>query len=248
MPLIWEPCQKLSEQEDKIMKSRSRSLSGAALMFVIIPVFAGLLACMPEHVPLGNPDRSKIDPDISGTWIVTGEEDFGSVAIFQPWDKHSWLMTNIVLEEGAEADLSAYDLGSYDGVIEMLENEPEGSDGIEIEGMLVYKAWLTKISGQQFMTTDVRGMVHEDGTLDSFWILDYRLRKKSPDEFSLQMINEKYEAFKDAPTTPRAWGKVIRRNKNDEDLYDDDVARFQRVRPEHIEMFAEITMAAYGIF
>ncbi len=56
MPLIWDPCQKLSEQEDTTMKSRSRSLSG--------------------------------------TWTITGEEDFGSVAIFQPWDKHAWLMNH----------------------------------------------------------------------------------------------------------------------------------------------------------
>jgi hypothetical protein len=230
------------------MNARLRSFSGVALMVLIIPVFAGLLACMPEHVPLGNPDRAKLDPDISGMWIVTGEEDFGTVAVFQPWDKHTWHVTNIVIDGGVDADLSAVDLQTYNGVIGILENEMSDSGGYEVDGILVYKAWLTKISGEPFMTMDVRGLVHEDGSLDSIITLDYRLRKTSPDEFSLQMINEDFEALKDAPKTPRAWEKVIRRNKDEEELYDGDVATFHKVRPEHIEIVADLVMESYGIF
>ena len=35
------------------MTPKIRSFSGAALMLVVIPIFVGLLACMP--VPVGNP-------------------------------------------------------------------------------------------------------------------------------------------------------------------------------------------------
>ena len=41
------------------MKARTRSISGALMMLVIVPLFAGLLACMPEYVPLGNPERAR---------------------------------------------------------------------------------------------------------------------------------------------------------------------------------------------
>jgi hypothetical protein len=230
-----------------MMKSKYRSLSGAALMLVIIPIFVGILACMPEHVPLGNPDRAKIDADISGIWIVTGEGDLGSLAVFQPWDKHTWMMTSVILEEGADADWSVYDHESYDGIVELLENEPWGRDGSGIDGLLTYKAWLTKISGEQFLTIDARGLIDEDGSLDSLFTLDYRLIKKSPDEFHVQMINEDYEALKDVPATPRAWQKVIRRNKEDADLYIDNVSKFHRVRPEHTKLFSEIISEAFGI-
>lgn len=230
------------------MKSKYRSLSGAALMLVIIPIFVGILACMPEHVPLGNPDRARIDPDISGIWIVTSDEGhLGSLAVFQPWDKHTWMLTNVILDEGVDADWSVYDLESYDGIVALLENETWGRDGSGIDGMLIYKAWLTKITGEQFLTIDARGMVDEDGSLDSLFTVDYRLIKKSPDEFHVQMINEDYGALQDVPATPRAWEKVIRRNKDDGDLYVDDVSRFHRVRPEHTKLFSEIVAEAFGI-
>ena len=66
------------------MKPNVRSFSGAALMLVIIPIFAGLLACMP--VPVGDPERSRIDPDLNGVWAMDGEEDLEGIYLFQPWE------------------------------------------------------------------------------------------------------------------------------------------------------------------
>jgi hypothetical protein len=74
------------------MNSRSRSLSGAALMLLIVPIFAGLLACMP--VPIGDPERSRIDPDLTGVWavIASGESfDESGFYVFEPYDKRTWL-------------------------------------------------------------------------------------------------------------------------------------------------------------
>ncbi len=230
------------------MKARSRSLSGAGLMLLILPIFAGLLACMPEHVPLGNPDRARIDPDLSGIWFVSGGDEFGSIAILEAWDKHTWALSNFVVEEGSDADLSDYDLEAYDGFVEALENEPLDSTGLEIGGMLSYKTWLSRMSGEYFMTLEMRGLVHEDGSTDPLFTMDYRIINKTADEFSLKLLNEEYEALKEAPATTRAWEKVIRRNMDDDDLYTDGVTRFQRVRPEHIELIGGIPNMFYGIF
>ena len=55
------------------MSAKLRSISGALLMLVIIPILAGLLACMP--VPIGNPERSRIDPAITGVWAFMEEDE-----------------------------------------------------------------------------------------------------------------------------------------------------------------------------
>ena len=53
------------------MSSYARRLAGLVLMLGMIPVFVGLMACIP--VPLGDPESSRIDPDLNGTWIVADE-------------------------------------------------------------------------------------------------------------------------------------------------------------------------------
>jgi len=86
------------------------------LALVLIPIFAGLLACMP--VPIGDPERSRIDPELSGVWAVLQSEDSGSDAIFyiiEPYDKRTWLVTGGLMGVGEDSDLSDYDLASYDG-------------------------------------------------------------------------------------------------------------------------------------
>ncbi len=83
----------------RTMRPNFRSISGAALMLVILPIFAGLLACMPEYVPLGNPERARIDENMSGLWFVESDEDLvGTFVFLEPWDKRTWLVTNVVVE------------------------------------------------------------------------------------------------------------------------------------------------------
>ena len=55
------------------MTPKIRSFSGAALMLVIIPIIAGLLACMP--VPIGDPERSRVDPGLNGAWVLQSDDD-----------------------------------------------------------------------------------------------------------------------------------------------------------------------------
>ena len=40
------------------MTPKSRTTTGVLSMLVLLPVFAGLLACMPEMAPIGNPELS----------------------------------------------------------------------------------------------------------------------------------------------------------------------------------------------
>jgi hypothetical protein len=74
------------------MKPNTRSVSGALLMLIIAPVIIGLLACMP--VPIGDPERSRIDPEITGVWFFHGDGDPGFYA-FEPYDKRTWLLSGV---------------------------------------------------------------------------------------------------------------------------------------------------------
>lgn len=79
------------------MKARFRSATGALLMLLLIPFVVGLLACMP--VPIGNPERSRIDPGISGVWALNKGDDETAYYAFEPFDKRTWLLTGLGTED-----------------------------------------------------------------------------------------------------------------------------------------------------
>ena len=68
------------------MTPRQRSLSGLFLALILVPVLAGLLACLP--VPIGDPERSRIDTSLNGLWLW-GD----GVMLFEPYDKRTWLLS-----------------------------------------------------------------------------------------------------------------------------------------------------------
>jgi poly-gamma-glutamate capsule biosynthesis protein CapA/YwtB (metallophosphatase superfamily) len=71
------------------MQALFRRLGGVALALVMIPVFIGLLACMP--VPIGDPERSRIDEDLNGVWLAVSSEGEAALYVFQAYDKRTWL-------------------------------------------------------------------------------------------------------------------------------------------------------------
>lgn len=84
-------------------------------MLLLIPFILGLLACLP--VPIGDPERSRIDPTISGVWVyMEGDERRGFYA-FEPFDKRAWLLAGI--ESGSGNDKVAF----YKGWLTKLAGE-----------------------------------------------------------------------------------------------------------------------------
>lgn len=215
------------------MKPRTRSISGALLMLAIIPVIVGILACMP--VPIGDPERSRIDSEITGVWAWL-DEDLAFYA-FEPYDKRTWLLTGVPLEEGEEADFSDYDLEDIDDVMRLMENEVVGDDGATATGTVLYKAWRTKLGGEWFLTWEPKGVFDEPDFQPDTWIV-FRIDKRDADTLDLYMISDKL--FADVAETRRAYERVIKKNANNPELYADDPLRLHRVRPEHREFFAEL--------
>ena len=185
------------------MKATTRSVSGAVLMLAIIPVIVGLLACMP--VPVGDPERSRIDAELNGIWALTKGGEIDGYYLFRPWDKRTWLVLGV-----------------------------EDDDG-EVKPAVVYKAWLKKLGGETFITWEMAGGMHDDGRfLPEYWLV-FRVEKDGDDGVNLHMIDLDFEGFEGLPSPEgydgnyvkdmrRKFERVIRKNADDEAMYGEALA------------------------
>lgn len=217
------------------MKPITRSISGAVLMLAIIPAIIGILACMP--VPIGDPERSRIDPEISGVWVwLDGDDD--AFYAFEPYDKRTWLLTGVPVEAGEAVDLANYDLETYAGLTELIGNVAVGDDGVTATEVALYKAWLTKLGGVWFMTWEPKAVFDNESFLPELWFV-FRLDR--PDENTLNLTLLDDDLFDGVAETRRAYERVIKKNAKNEKLYvDDDPIRLYRVKPEHLDFFEDL--------
>jgi len=229
------------------MTPKSRSLSGAVLALVLIPIFAGILACMP--VPVGDPERSRIDPELTGVWAVLQSEGSGSEAIFyifEPYDKRTWLVTGGAMGAGEDSDLSNYDLTSYSGFAGLAAAEPVDENSIYLDEMIVYKAWLKKLGSEVFMTWEPKIYLDDGIAVPDVWMV-YRVEKDGRDRIRMHLLDGDSDLFDDVKKTRQAYEKVIRKNALNPELYgypeeDDDAAfiTFARVQESEMDFFEDL--------
>ncbi len=232
------------------MTPRTRSISGGLMMLAIIPVIVGLLACMPEVVPLGNPERARIDPELTGVWIMEAEDEVVFVLYFEPYDKRTWLLFSIGPEEGDELDLAEDTIDTYDDLVEILTDEARGvgPKGVAVGFFSVFKAWTTKLRGEKFLVWEFKGELKDDGTFKVAFAWNWHLKKITPTHFEIRGINFEDPIFEDVDlTNRRAVEKVIRKNVDNEALYDDEVYSLIKVKPEHIEVFGDLLHEVTGL-
>jgi hypothetical protein len=218
------------------MRANLRSASGALLMLMIVPVIIGLLACLP--VPIGNPERSRIDPEITGVWAGF----FGSDCefyVFEPFDKRTWLLTGVSLEGGENADFSDYDLSSYKGLSRLMDTESVGDDGATATEMVMYKAWMTKLGGVWFMTWEPKGLFGAEQFAPETWYV-FRVDKLDSDTLELRLCCDDQFFPDDLEETRRAYERVIKRNAKNLEMYDETPMILNRVGHEHMRFFEEL--------
>ena len=206
-----------------------RRLGGIGLALIMIPAFIGLLACMP--VPIGDPERSKIDDDLTGVWIGAVDDEV-NLFFYEPYDKRTWLVRQY--EVGGSYDKPAIEL-SYEEAIAAVDTED--FDGDEF---VVYKAWRTKLGKHWFVVWEIMGEVpgYKLTTGEGkFWYV-WRIEKLGAGRIRMYMVDSDYDGFEDIEgfdsddedrnlrKLRRAAEKVIKRNIDDPDLYqyyeDDD--------------------------
>lgn len=248
------------------MKSIHRTMIGVLVMLAIMPMFAGLLACMP--VPIGNPERSRIDPDISGVWAWEADGDAGELYLFRPYDKRTWLVVGAAVEAGPEYEGAPLEIDSADDTFRILRSHEVGKDGITSTGTVAYKAWLTRLGGKHFMTWEAVGGFNSDGShVPEYWFV-WRLDKRDRDRFDLYLVNGEHDAFADLAESMGAfttehefadadeylrylqkirpkWDRALKKAaaRDDDELYG-DAASFTRVPDELMgaasELFEEV--------
>jgi len=230
------------------MRNNVRSISGAVLMLMIIPIFVGLLACMP--VPIGDPERSRIDPDLNGPWVMDDGSD-SNLYLFQPYDKRTWLVVGAQVEKGSEAEIDDLDIESAGDVFAALRTYPIGEDGITSPTTIAFKAWLTKLGGVQFMTWEPVGGMNSDGSFTPEYWFAFKVVKETENQVSLYLLNPEYEGFADI-TTPedyegddypsamrRTWERAIKKHAKDSELYGDPWT-LHRVPASDVDKAAEL--------
>ncbi len=216
------------------MTSRQRSLSGAALMLVLIPIFAGLLACMP--VPIGDPERSRIDLEMTGIWALVApeESDMGpGFYVFEPYDKRTWLITAMGILGGDFVDLDKYDFATYAGYENLASSEKVYVEHVYADEIALYKAWHTKLAGEPFLTWEPKGQVSSLGEDPEYWMV-YHISKKEKDAMELRMVFGEAEPFDGIDKTRRAYERVLKKHVHDPVIYgeDDEEYRITLVRAE----------------
>src|SRR5690242_5849174 len=92
---------------------------------LIVALAVSLTSCLPY--PLGDPEKSQVDPALQGRWMREQEGRLTVVTVY-PFDKHAYV----------------------------LESRDVVRDGPWVlpKGRLLAKAWLTKVGGQTFITLD----------------------------------------------------------------------------------------------
>ncbi len=241
------------------MKPTTRSISGAVTAILMIPFIIGLLACLP--VPIGDPERSRVDEELSGIWLQVEEEGNLAIVLFEPFDKRTWLVT-------------LYGLDIEEESCEWNEDEPEtrdeimlalrtlGKDCLKRDGQSSYKAWRKKLADTWFLTWEPKALFDTDHGFEPALWLGYRIEKSGEDEFILRPINPDDEAFNELdenkaikkldedglPRDPdtlrsarRAFERVLKRNAKNEDIYSGselDPRHFFRIQPDDYSLFA----------
>ena len=218
-----------------------RTIGGIALMLILIPVFIGLLACMP--VPVGNPEKSRINSDLNGIWVGFSPDDFETLLVLEPYDKRTWLVRWYGIEIPGEPVVDPASLDSLDEHVEMLTTLEDSEAEV-----IVYKGWLVRLGGQQFMTWEPKGLFNSiDDFQTEYWMV-WHVDMSLQGELQLKMVSRSFEGFDDVDESRRAVEKVIRKNADNPDLFGDPedqyVMRFFRIDEEHEKLIESI--AAYA--
>jgi len=221
------------------MKPRTRSIGGGLMMLAIIPVIVGLLACM--KVPIGNPERSRIDPELSGLWTLQDPDgDMGGIILLDPYDKRTWLGMMVEPHMQKTATTDKYDDYTYEGLVAAMQEQSIQSPLVTADEVALYKIWLTKLGGEQFMVWQPKGF-YDDGEFGAEYAYNWHITKHSESSFDLRMIDPDHPAFEGVDQKNRkALERVIRKHASDAGLYGEEVFAFKRVDPEHADLLGDL--------
>jgi hypothetical protein len=238
---------------------RNRSRAGLLVSLLILPLLLGVMACFVLPVPIGDPEKSRIDPAMTGAWITDMDSD-AWLLIFEPYDKRTWLVSWLFLEDAghevvAQATPETETETSHDAVesdeddmtseavaeedLSTMQRLLEGE--LELAGFGVYKGWLTKIRGERFMTWEPKLVLWTEQPMvpELWWIT--RVRGVAEHELTLDYINPEFEALEDVKTRSRA-EKIIGKNIENPELFfeEDFPGVYEKISRDNYDVLHEL--------
>lgn len=146
-----------------------------------------LVSCLP--VPLGDPEKSVVDPKLTGVW-ESKEENGGTLIAIAPADSHVY-------------------------VVQMLGYKKSG-DELTVANHTTLRAWLTDIKTERFLTAEMLSqMVDLKATEKGYGT--FRLRTKA-EGIEVTPLKETFEGFKDVKDAA-ALAKVVADHLADPAMY-----------------------------
>lgn len=208
----------------------------------MLPALLAVMACFNLPAPIGNPEKSRIDPAMSGIWTngFDLKDDQGWIWILEPYDRRTWLVSWLIVKTFESVDREAIEVEN--GLADL--NYMLHLDLLKLDAVAFNKAWLTDIKGHRFLVFEPKVQVSSGKPLqpESWWTM--RVRAIDEDSMTVNFVNQEYDGFKDARAnfdeslTRAQIGKLIERviGKNIDDpklfLGDDFHGRFQRFAVE----------------
>jgi hypothetical protein len=182
----------------------------------------GVLACFELPVPVGDPEKSRIDPTMSGIWIGYMESDAAVIMVLDPYDKRTWLLSLISLDTGQDPEpAEASDAGAKEPEPEtspLRFLHPDYEHPIKIDEFSFFKSWLTKIKGVTFITWESKNLSDTlpDMVPEGWWV--YRVRQSDEGILYLDLFGSEADSFDEVKTSKEA-EKIIRRHVNEPEFY-----------------------------
>jgi hypothetical protein len=156
---------------------------------VLLAGLLGLCSCLP--VPLGDPEKSKVDARFNGVWEWR-EGGKRYLVVFQPYDERTYFVDALTGEQG-EGD-----------VVKPVQRD-------------IYKAWLTMVRGETFLTmAPLEGVGALPGAKPTKYLV--AKVKIQGDTLTAYGIDPEYKKLKDVGT-PTALEKMISENLDDTTMF-----------------------------
>jgi hypothetical protein len=205
-----------------ISSSRARTIAGLVLLAGLAPFLLALMACL--KVPVGDPEKSRIDPALSGVWRVEHNgKSSDSLWIIEPWDARTWIVTMLDARDDDSADEAA--ATTPRDVLTLLESSgPESIDA--------YKAWLATFGGVRFLVLEPKSPIRDlMGEKPEFWPT-FKVQPTTAGRVELRLVIGK--DIDKAKTTAQAEA-ILRKHARDPALYGDGSESYVLLRVPETE-------------
>jgi hypothetical protein len=196
-----------------INSSRARTIAGPVVFASLAPFLLALMACL--KVPVGDPEKSRIDPALSGVWQVdhkTGISDEG-LWIIEPWDARTWIVTILAATDDDSADeVTSVDEATATTTTDAISKLANSG----LSSSREFKAWLATFSGVRFLVLEPKRVVRASaGMKPEFWFV-FKVTQPTSDRLELLLVGG--DDITDAKTTAKAEA-ILRRHARDRSLY-----------------------------